>query len=381
MHLFRRHAALTAVAGTAAAAALMLAPTSAAADGVVPYLSHFHTISTIASTVPANGDQNPYGVVVIPATVGTEYAGNVLVSNFNNKKNLQGTGSTIVQVTPGGRVTLFARITSAMLAGRCPGGAGLTTALVILPGGWVVVGSTPSRNGQVATSSAGCLIVLGNRGRVRETFTGNGINGPWDATSFSWGAFSDLFVTNVLNGTAAANGAIVHRGTVLRLRLFLCGNMPPALLSTTTIGSGFATQSSSTAFVLGPTGVGLSRGGILYVADTINSAIDAIPNAITRPTSAGTGTTITANGHISGPLGMTIAPDGDILTVNGNNGFIVETFPVGARKGFQVATRLLDNTGSPPGAGALFGVTIAPGGSGVYYVDNNQNTLRLLHAP
>jgi len=45
----------------------------------------------------------------------------------------------------------------------------------------------------------------------------------------------------------------------------------------------------------------------------------------------------------------------------------------------QVASRFLDKSGSPPGAGALFGLAVAPFGSGVYYVDDAVNTLRLLH--
>lgn len=384
MRVFYPKAVVGAAAGATAAvtAALLLAPAPAAGASARPitaFLSKFKHIHTVASTVPKNGDLNPYGIVVISATAGRLSAGDVLISNFNNKKNLQGTGSTIVEITPGGQLTLFARITKAMLAGRCPGGAGLTTALTVLPGGWVVVGSTPSRNGQVSTSKPGCLIVLGNKGRVRETLTGNGINGPWDATSLSQGAFSDVFVTNVLNGTAAANGRVVHMGTVLRLRLRLSGNTPPYLVSTTMIGSGFAQQGSSTAFVLGPTGVGLSRHGTLFVADTQNSQITAIPKAIGRKTSAGTGTLVSSGGKLNAPLGMAIAPNGDILTVNGNDGLIVETVAAGKRKGDQIASFLLDNSGSPPGAGALFGLTIAPQASGVYYVDDAVNTLRLLH--
>ena len=36
----------------------------------------------------------------------------------------------------------------------------------------------------------------------------------------------------------------------------------------------------------------------------------------------------------------------------------------------------LDTSGSPPGAGALFGLAVAPQRSGVYYVDDAANTLR-----
>jgi len=35
--------------------------------------------------------------------------------------------------------------------------------------------------------------------------------------------------------------------------------------------------------------------------------------------------------------------------------------------------------GSPPGSGALFGLAVAPHGSGLYFVDDAVNTLRLLH--
>lgn len=58
---------------------------------------------------------------------------------------------------------------------------------------------------------------------------------------------------------------------------------------------------------------------------------------------------------------------------------IAETVPADRYEGDQVATFLLDRSGSPPGAGTLFGLTIVPGGSGVYYVDDAANTLRLLH--
>jgi hypothetical protein len=52
-----------------------------------------HRTSVIASTVPGNGDVNPYGVAVIPRSTGDLFQGNVLVSNFNDKANVQGTGT------------------------------------------------------------------------------------------------------------------------------------------------------------------------------------------------------------------------------------------------------------------------------------------------
>ncbi len=102
----------------------------------------------------------------------------LLVSNFNAKSNNQGTGTTIVQLTPAGKLSLFATISAKALPGSCPGGVGLTTALGILPGGYVVVGSLPTTNGQSATAKLGCLIVLNSTGKPLETIAGHEHPGP-----------------------------------------------------------------------------------------------------------------------------------------------------------------------------------------------------------
>ena len=367
---------------TVAAAALAMAPAAGAQAQATAsphaqqsFISHFHKISTIASTVPGNGDVNPYGVAVVGRSQGILHRGSVLVSNFNNKANLQGTGTTIVQVSPGGSRTTFARISAKHLPGACPGGIGLTTALSILHGGWVVVGSLPTTDGMAATAKAGCLLVLDRWGHVRETLAGHGINGPWDMTAISNSHFAQLFVTNVLNGTVAANGNVVNQGTVLRLTLGLHHQHAPQLLGVRTIGSGFMERTDPDALVIGPTGVGLNRRGTLYVADGLGNRVTAIPNAPFRHSSAGTGFVVTSGGALNTPLGLTVAPGGNVLTVNGGDGRLVETTPAGV----QIATRFLDKSGSPKGAGALFGLAVAPYASGLYYVDDAVNTLRLLH--
>src|SRR5579863_2050544 len=140
------------------------------------FLGPFHTTSTITSAVPGNGDVNPYGLVVVHRSVGRLVSGDVLISNFNNSKNLQGTGTTIDEISPDGKLALFAQIDPATL--NCPGGVGLTTALAVLRRGWVIVGSLPTTDGMAATAKAGCLIVLNSEGQVAETFVGGGINGP-----------------------------------------------------------------------------------------------------------------------------------------------------------------------------------------------------------
>ena len=161
-------------------AMLLLLPGLASANGgsFIAPLTH---ISEVASTVPPNGDVNPYGVAVVQRSRGALVQGNVLVSNFNNSGNSQGTGTTIVEIAPNGTLKVFAQLDAAHLSGACPGGVGLTTALVVLRTGWVIVGSLPTTDGTAATAKAGCLIVLNSNGHPVETFSGGPINGPWDS--------------------------------------------------------------------------------------------------------------------------------------------------------------------------------------------------------
>jgi hypothetical protein len=331
------------------------------------------SIVTVASTVPSNGDVNPYGVAVVPASIGKLVAGHILVSNFNSSANLQGTGTTIVDIAPNGAVSLFAWIDAGALPGPCPGGVGLTTALVVLHAGWVIVGSLPTTDGTSATAQAGCLIVLNRFGTVVETIAGSLINGPWDMTALDQDSTADLFVTNVLNDTVAGNGALVDEGTVVRINLSVSASSMPSVVSMTTIGSGFPERTDPAALVIGPTGVGLAADGTLYIADSLENRIASIGNAVDRTSTAGIGVTVSRSASFNDPLGLAVLPGGgDILTVNGNNGLLVVT----TTSGGQVGRGLLDSSGTPPGAGALFG--LAPAREGLYFVDDATNTLNLL---
>jgi hypothetical protein len=324
------------------------------------FIAHLNNNKAVTSTVPANGDVNPYGVAIVPRSAGNLVANDILVGNFNNSKNLQGTGSTIVRIGPGGDLKLFAQITAASVPG-CPGGVGLTTALVALRSGFVIVGSLPTSDGSSATIKPGCLIVLDSMGKVVQTMAGNGIDGPWDMTAADFGPFAVLFVSNVLNGT------------VLRILLaFDNGGMPREIVRTV-IGSGFGERPDPNALIIGPTGLGLGREGTLYVADTLANRIAAIPAALFRLDSAGAGNTLSKGGGLNGPLGLAIAPNGDILTVNSGDGNMVDI----STEGEQLAVKNVDATNT--GAGTLFGLAIDPHGNGVYLVNDGNNVLYLLH--
>lgn len=347
-------------------------PSLAWADGR-SFIRPLNAISPIASTVPANGDQNPYGVAVVRQSTGALVEGNILVSNFNNSANQQGTGTTIMQISPSGTASVFAQIDATSLPGACPGGIGLTTALVVLRSGWVIVGSLPTSDGTAATAQSGCLLVVSSTGHVVQTIQGGPINGPWDMTAFEGDGQATLFVTNVLNGTVPGGGNVVDQGTVVRIVLSVgAGDMPQAL-SETVIGSGFPERTDPNALVIGPTGVGLGADGTLYIADTLSNRIQAIANALSIQSSTGTGKTVSQGVHLKGPLGLAIAPNGHILTVNGNDGKMVETTP----QGDQVKVKPVDTTHI--GAGTLFGLAVEEGGGGVYFVNDGNNMLDLLH--
>jgi predicted lipoprotein with Yx(FWY)xxD motif len=67
-----------------------------------------------------------------------------------------------------------------------------------------------------------------------------------------------------------------------------------------------------------------------------------------------------------------LAPNGNIITSNGGDGNMVETTPAGQ----QIAVQTADKK---TGAGSLFGLAIAPEGKGIYFVDDGEDALNLLH--
>jgi len=377
-HRRRALSSLVAVAAAATLSTATIAVTSTAGASPQHRGSSHHSFlatldepSTIGSTVPPTGDVNPYGIATVPWSIGDLVRGDTLVSNFNSKVNLQGTGTTIVELSRTGALTVFANL-NGNLPGACPGGVGLTTALAVLPGGYVVVGSLPVTNNGSGTPEAGCLIVLNSHGQAIETWSGGAINGPWDLTARSFGHFTELFVTNVLNGTVAAAPGPTNQGTVVRIGVWSGFHHAPTLVSERVIATGFSEQLNTAALVIGPTGVALGWDGTLYVADTLHNRIAAIPHALWRHTAfPGGGNTVSMGGGLNSPLGLITAPNGHLIAVNGGDPNAVEVSPDGA----QVDVAKLDPLGN---AGDLFGLTLTPSGHGILFVDDGDNTLRLL---
>jgi hypothetical protein len=342
------------------------------------FLARIHHDTTLSTTVPANGDQNPYAIVVAPVSAGSVKKDDVLVTNFNNDKNLQGLGTTIVDYDPATKqLTVFAELPRHLP--QCPGGIGLTTAMTMLKSGWVIVGSTPSEDGTTATLGKGCLLILDSHGKLAGTLTGPNIDGPWgNMAVVDKGTSATLFISNAgfEIGAPKEDSPVLKLATVLRLELAIPSGKPPVVKSQTVIGSGFGAQADKDVFLVGPTGVQLGKDDTLYVSDAIGNRINAIRHASTRTTSAGIGRIVTQDGFLQRPLALTTAPNGNLIVVNGQNGQVVEIDPA---TGKQLSAIWVDQNKAqtPPGSGDLFGIAMTPSGDGFYYVEDEVNTLVL----
>ena len=362
----------------AACAALSLAASGAQADGFLAGLRHH---PTLASTIADNGDLNPYAVVVAPVSSGKIQKGDVLVDNFNNVSNLQGTGGTIVDYNPSTQATtLFAKMPQNLP--QCPGGIGLSTAMTMLSSGWVIVGSTPSADGTTATKGQGCLLVFDSNGNLSTVWSGPQINGPWgNMATIDRGDQATLFVS--MSGfdvpgpdkldPATGEPAIVRKATVLRIRLAVPAGGPPKIADQTVIADGFGQRADKDVFLIGPTGLALI-GDTLYVSDAVDNRIVAIADAATRSKSAGVGTKVAEGGMMQRPLALIATPEGHLIACNAQNGQVVEIDPV---SGQQIAAKWIDTNEaqSPPGNGDLFGLAMTPDGKGFYYVEDDVNML------
>ncbi len=328
--------------------------------------------SLTVSTRAPNGDQNPYGVAVVPPGFpggGTVRVGDVLVSTFADAHNLGGKGRTIIAITPAGTATAFFEAPDEL------GPVGLTAALAALRAGIVVVGSMPTLDGTAATAMPGGLIFLDRAGAVLCTLTDSVLlRGPWDvAVDDSRPLAPLLYVSNVLDGTVTRVNLAIERST---------SGPVPAVTSLTRVASGFAHGPSPVALMHGPTGLVVSPDLTgMYVADAGNNRVQFVAGVRQAGASRGSGATVVLGPPLKGPFGLAPSPIGTLLAASGDaidsagtpHNLVVEFFPRGGR---LVATRQLDP--GPPGA--LFGIAIRlfGGRQSLLYGDRHSGTLNVL---
>jgi hypothetical protein len=269
----------------------------------------------VSSAIPANGDLNPYGVAFVPQSFpagGSIAPGDVLVSNFNNSTNVQGTGTTIIKLTPNGAVApppTPPNVNGNAVTFFKSTPTGLSTALGVLQGGFVLVGNVPTTDGTFGTISQGSLQVIDRNGKLVLTLMDLVLlDTPWDLAINDGGRYAQVFVSNVKSGT------------VSRLDLEV-GPTNVTVLRKTRIAAGYTVQPNMAAVVLGPTGLAYDKTtDVLYVASTADNQIFAVQRAGQTACCVTKGTPIFENpkAHLRGPLALVLAPNGDLLTANGD---------------------------------------------------------------
>jgi hypothetical protein len=298
--------------------------------------------SITESTVPTNGDLNPYGVAFVPLDFpsGPNVApGDVLVSNFNSNSGLEGTGTTIVSISPTGTQSLYA--TSKLI--------GLSTALGVFSRGYVIVGNLPVTypNGN-STPGQGSLQIFDRNGNLVSTLNdATLLDSPWDLAVVDHGSTAEVFVSNAISATVTRLNFVISSNTI-------------TLVGKTRIASGYGSQLIPAIVVVGPTGLAYDPlRNILFVASTADNEIFGVRDPIGRTSSGGTGFVAFADQTVlHGPLGLTLAPNGNLIAANGdgvNPGGTQNELVEFTQQGALVATRQLDGGL----LGAAFGIASA----------------------
>jgi hypothetical protein len=313
------------------------------------------------STVPSNGDVNPYGVAFVPRipSDGIIQTNDILVSNFNNSQNLQGTGTTIVRVTPAGQASLFFQSKA----------AGLTAALGVLPDGIVIVGNLPTTDGTSGTIQPGSLQVIDRHGQLLGAIASPQIAGPWGmAIHDGRDGSAQIFVSDVL------------AGTVLRLDVTYSANGESLTVrSIETIAAGFNHRTDPAALVLGPTGLLYDPfADTLFVASSADNAVYTLTGAAAATSSLGSGTLLFQDlTHLHGPLDIAQAPNGDLLIANSDGSNADPNQPSELTE-FNFAGKFVAEYPVDPNNGGAFGLKVMRIGTAalrVAAVDDNQNSL------
>jgi hypothetical protein len=178
-----------------------------------------------------------------------------------------------------------------------------------LKSGFVLVGNVPTQDGSSNTLQPGSLLILDSNGhQVLNLTDSTFLDSPWDLTINDLGDRAHVFVSNAVTGK------------ITRIDLSIPSGGVPSVQNMTVIGDGFAHHTDPAALLVGPTGLAYDpQHDILYVASTGDNAIFAIRQAAGRRNSAGMGTLIYQdNTHLHGPLGLVLAPNGNLITTNGD---------------------------------------------------------------
>jgi hypothetical protein len=370
MHIATSHAASRASARTVHLTALVAALIALAAplnaqNGGKTFLP---PPAATVSTIPQNGDVNPYGTAFAPLFNDDRshsiensvlQPGDLLISNFNNNQNLQGTGTTIVRVDAHGQQTLFFQGSTQY--------AGLSAALGVLSDGTVLAGNLKTLDGTSGTASAGAIQIISPSGMLLNVITNPAIDGPWGMAINERDRSVDVFISNVLNGTIARLTFRHERGVL-------------SLEKSTVIATGLNHRGDPAALELGPSGLLYSAwNDTLYFASSTDNAIYRIEHASTVGASEAVPTLLLQDDvHLHGPIDMALTPDGHLLVANSDGSNVDPNQPSEiveyTADGTFVAQFPVD-----PNNGGAFGIATQPvgGATRLAAVDDNTVTVTI----
>ena len=312
-------------------------------------------ITTIGSTVdPTNGDENPYGLAIAPASAGLLTAGDLVICNFNDSANVQGNGTTIEILHP--------------VPGSMP------TRMVQDPNlkGCAALAIADNDAPWAAAYSSNLAPFYGPAGTLVNTLSAGPWAGPWGeiyAPAFG-SAGAGSFVTS--NATS---------GTIVRVNV--------AGTAFTTIATGFTLNAGAVpGNILGPSGLTYdATHDTLFVVDSNKNRVVAFAgysnlaaNAIVLESdgtfsgpSAASASVVFAGAPLNAPISAAQLFNGDLVVGNTADNLLVEI----SLAGKVVATQNLD-TGP---AGALFGIVVTgtdANSTKIYFNDDNDNTVKVL---
>jgi hypothetical protein len=364
------------------------------APNLLSTLTPTGAIPTVGTTVdPMNGDQNPYGLVIAPATAGLITKGDLVVCNFNNATittttppsgNVQGTGTTIIGLHPAAGSTPYRIAQSADLKG--------CNALTMLPDDSISAAGWVSNLNPLVSAS----------GTVGTPFASDTFADPWGEAFVAATATQPaaLYVSNAPDN----NGTIAVGGTIDRISL----DVNDAQTSFTEIVTGFCSGGAPGA-IFGPSGLTYDAAiDTLYIVDTSSASVIAIAGVssipqggvvvngqctATAPTpvptfsgpSMASARVIAHGAPFNTPLSAALLKNGDLVVGNADIGapgpsattnLLIEVSPV-VPGGF-VGQPLQVDTGAP---GTLFGIAATVDASGnqiIYFNDDNNNAVMQL---
>lgn len=326
---------------------------------------------TIGSVVAPNGDNTPYGLAVVPKTVGRLTAGDVLVVDFTNRAGVAAGGTSILQVNPStGTTSVF--FAGAPVAG--PVGVAINP---VNDGVWI------GDYGSAQDGAGANDLLIAPTGKLTATFTNATTHDAADFTGV-WGqGVSDANGVSFYWGNAGNAGTGTGGGDVWRLTPHPTATTPngqPVNSTYARVATGQAETPAggNAATAAGPQGLAFDQAsGVLYETNDANNTLYAIPDAATAngPQSA---TVVYHGPALDSPENVVIDPaTGNLLVVNAGDNTLVEITPTGR----VVAARRLAPRRP---AGALFGLATGTDSAGnpvIYYDNDNTNTLHELVVP